>query len=665
MKLSVKIAIYVGTLIVVIALGLGILTSFFSSEALYNKVESNLVQLGNEEAKYIDFKIVSKIQILQEVANGSEVAGMEWDRQKNALKDTVERLGYLDLAVVLPSGDASYVLSGDKSNLGDRDYVKKALSGKGSVSNVLISKVTGEAVLMYAVPIYNSSKVVGALVGRTDGNSLNTFTNEIKYGEHDMAFILGKDSTFYSYPEKDFVLKQINIFKSAESDSSFADLAGQLKKVGLEKQSAIEYSFKGTNYIAQLTPVKSTGWILCTAVERQEVTDSVNSLVIAIIIASLIFVLIGIVSSTLLSVSISRPVVMVSRKLNELANYDFAGKNEALIKYSGRRDEIGQINKSLLTMEDNLLSLIKRIREISNRVAASSGEVNQATHSIVQVSEQTSVSINEIARGAYEQARDTEQGSSYMYNLSDFIISDNKNRVLLNETAVNADKLKEEGLSTVNLLMEKTKITNIATNEIQKVIAETQESSQKIQLASQMIEKITQQTNLLALNASIEAARAGEAGRGFAVVAEEIGKLAEQSTSFTQQINNVIKELTQKIEFTVRTISEVDRTISAQTDMVGETKEKFDGIAEAVSKMRSVIDALSMSGKEMEGKKDEMIQILGNLSAISEENAAATQETLATVESQTSSISKIAGISSELAELAGEIKENISRFKFD
>lgn len=247
MKLSVKIAIYVGTLIVVIALGLGILTSFFSSEALYNKVESNLVQLGNEEAKYIDFKIVSKIQILQEVANGSEVTGMEWDRQKNALKDTVERLGYLDLAVVLPSGDASYVLSGDKSNLGDRDYVKKALSGQGSVSNVLISKVTGEAVLMYAVPIYKGSKVVGALVGRTDGNSLNTFTNEIKYGDHDMAFILGKDSTFYSYPEKDFVLKQINIFKSAESDSSLADLAGQLKKAGLEKQSAIEYSFKGTD----------------------------------------------------------------------------------------------------------------------------------------------------------------------------------------------------------------------------------------------------------------------------------------------------------------------------------------------------------------------------------------------------------------------------------
>ncbi len=665
MKLSVKIAIYVGTLIVVIALGLGILTSIFSSKALYNKVESNLVQLGNEEAKYIDFKIVSKIQILQEVANGSEVTGMEWDRQKNALKDTVERLGYLDLAVVLPSGDASYVLSGDKSNLGDRDYVKKALGGQGSVSNVLISKVTGEAVLMYAVPIYNGSKVVGALVGRTDGNSLNTFTNEIKYGEHDMAFILGKDSTFYSYPEKDFVLKQINIYKSAESDSSFADLAGQLKKVGLEKQSAIEYSFKGTKYIAQLTPVKSTGWILCTAVERQEVTDSVNSLVIAIIVASLIFVLIGIVSSTLMSVSISRPVVTVSRKLNELANYDFAGKNEALIKYSGRKDEIGHINKSLLTMENNLLSLIKRIREISNRVAASSGEVKHATHSIVQVSEQASVSINEIARGAYEQARDTEQGSSYMYKLSDFIISDNKNRELLNETAVNADKLKEEGLSTVNLLMEKTKITNIATNEIQKVIAETQESSQKIQIASQMIEKITQQTNLLALNASIEAARAGEAGRGFAVVAEEIGKLAEQSTSFTQQINNVIKELTQKIEFTVRTISEVDRTISAQTDMVGETKEKFDGIAEAVSKMRSVIDALSTSGKEMEGKKDEMIQILGNLSAISEENAAATQETLATVESQTSSISKIADISSELAVLAGEIKENISRFKFD
>ena len=664
MKLSFKIAIYVGALILLIALGLGTVTSIFSSEALYQRLEANLMQLGNEDSKYIDFRISSKIQILQEIANKKEVSGMEWREQKDALADAAERLGYLDMAVVLPSGDASYVVSGDKSNLGDRNYIKKALNGEGTVSDVIISKVTGEAVLMYAVPILDDGRVVGALVGRTDGNSLNNFTNEIKYGEHDQAFIIGKDATFYSYPEKEYVLKQINIYKEAEKDKNYSELSEKLKGTNLDKQSQLEYSFNNKKYIAALTPIKSTGWILFTTVEKKEVTDSVMSLVLAISIASFVFVVIGIISSSLLSISISRPIVSVSKKLNELANYDFTGKNDTLTQYSGRKDEIGLINKGLLTMQEHLLSLIKGVSDVSNRVAESSGEVRTATHQIVAMSDQTTVSINEIAKGAYEQAKDTEQGSSYMYNLSEIMVNDSKNRELLNDTAVHVDKIKEEGSKTVEILLEKTKITNAATGEIQKVISETQESSQKIQIASQMIEKITQQTNLLALNASIEAARAGEAGKGFAVVAEEIGKLAEQSSSFTQQINNVIKELAQKIEFTVNTIDEVNKTILNQTEIVGETKDKFDGIADALGKMKSVIETLNTSGVEMENKKNEMVHILGNLSAISEENAAATEETLATFESQNTSISRIADVSMELDLLAQNIKENLSKFKY-
>ncbi len=664
MKLSIKIAIYVGVLILLIALGLGTVTSIFSSEALFKRLEANLMQLGNEDSKYIDFRISSKIQILQEIANKEEVSGMEWLKQKDALADAVERLEYLDMAVVLPSGDASYVVSGDKANLGDRDYIKKALNGEGTVSNVIISKVTGEAVLMYAVPILKDGKVVGALVGRTDGNSLNNFTNEIKYGEHDQAFIIGQDTTFYSYPEKEYVLKQINIYKEAEKDKNYSELAKKLKKINLDEQSQLEYSFNNKKYIAALTPIKSTGWILFTTVEQKEVTDSVMALVLAISISSLIFVVIGIISSSLLSISISRPIVAVSKKLNELANYDFTGKNDTLKQYSGREDEIGLINRGLLTMQEHLLSLIKGVSDVSHRVAESSGEVRIATQQIVAMSDQTTVSINEIAKGAYEQAKDTEQGSSYMFNLSEIMVNDSKNRELLNSTAVHVDKIKEEGSKTVEILLEKAKITNIATGEIQKVISETQESSQKIQIASQMIEKITQQTNLLALNASIEAARAGEAGKGFAVVAEEIGKLAEQSNSFTQQINNVIKELSQKIEFTVNTIDEVNKTILNQTEIVGETKDKFDGIADALGKMKSVIEKLNTSGGEMESKKNEMVHILGNLSAISEENAAATEETLATFESQNTSIARIADVSMDLDSLAQNIKENLSKFKY-
>lgn len=664
MKLSTKIVLYVGISIIIIVLGLGGLASYISSQELLDRVEADLMQLGNEDSKLIDLEVRSKIQILQEVANKAEVKSMNWNTQKAALKEDVERLGYLDLAILQPSGEANYVISGDKSNLGDREYAAKALKGEGNVSDVQISKLTSKAELMYAVPITNDGKVIGALVGRTDGNSLSDFTNKIKYSENDYAFIIGKDSTFYAYPKKEYVLEQINILEEGEKGGIYTDFANQIKKIDLEKQSTIEYSFIGIKYITTLTPIKSTGWLLCTTVNKQVIFDSLIKLTSYIFIISLVFIVLGIIISLFLSLSITKPIVKISNKLNDLAAYDFTTYNNEIEIHINRKDEIGLITRSLKVTQDNLVNLIRSISESSDKVANSSNEVNKTTQNIVAMAEQTAVSVDEIAKGAYEQAKDTEQGSSYMNSLSEIIIEDSKNRDLLNETANNVDKMKDEGTRTVEDLQDKNLITINATTEINKVISETQQSSEKIKLASQMIEQISQQTNLLSLNASIEAARAGEAGKGFAVVADEIGKLADQSNRFTHQINNDIKDLTQKINFAVETIEEMSKTIHDQTNIVGQTKDKFDGIANALGQMRQVILALNSSGKEIEDRKNEMINILANLSAISEENAAATEETLATVESQHTSMGQIADESKELAVLAKDIQTNLSKFKF-
>ncbi len=665
MKLSVKIALYVGTVIVLIALGVGALSSFLSARALSDQVENSLKQLGTEGSKYLDLSVNSKIQILQELANRDSVKSMVWNTQRAEIKEETERLGYLDIAVIQPSGEANYVLSGEKAGLGDRAYFIKAMRGEGNVSSVIISKVTRQAVIIYAVPIKNNNQVVGVLIGRTDGNSLTEYTNNIKHGEYDFSFVLGRDLTFYAYPEKEYVTNQINIIKEAEKNDEFTDMANQLKKSDLEKQVLISYKFQGKDYIAVMTPVQSTGWLLCTATEKKEVSVIVNNLIMFIALASLIIISIGIISSFLLSFSISKPIVSVSGELDKLAKYDFTNNKSSLNKYLKRKDEIGLIVRSMDSMQSLLVKLIKNIADISNKVADSSIEVDNTTQQIVAMAQQTSVSVDEIAKGAYEQAKDTETGSNHMNGLSEIMVEDSKNRDLLNNTANYVDQIKEEGSRIVDDLMEKTNITNNATDEINKVITETQKSSQKIKVASQMIQKITQQTNLLALNASIEAARAGEAGKGFAVVAEEIGKLAEQSNSFTQEINNVVKELTQKIDFAVNTINEVNKTINSQTQSVELTKEKFDSITSSIEKMKAVILALNSSGNEIENRKNEMIQILGNLSAISEENAAATEQTLATVESQTTNMAHIAEASKNLAALAMDMKTNLSKFKYE
>jgi methyl-accepting chemotaxis protein len=390
-----------------------------------------------------------------------------------------------------------------------------------------------------------------------------------------------------------------------------------------------------------------------------------NKLRSIIIIGTIAFMGFGILAAMYLGKSISSPIVELTSIIERISNYDITiDENSKAMKYVKRKDEIGIVTNSLLTMQKNLMNLIQDISEASQQVAASSEELTATSQQSATAADEIARVIEEIANGASDQAKDTEDGALYIDELGQIIMKNQQQLGDINSGADEINMLKNEGLQIIEELVDKTKDSNKAAKEIYNIISNTNESAEKIENASEMIKNIAEQTNLLALNAAIEAARAGESGRGFSVVAEEIRKLAEESNRFTEEIAEIIKELLEKTKNAVNTMDKVDSIVQSQAQSVDMTNERFEGIADSIEKMGELMVRINESGHEMEAKKDEIISIIQSLSAISEENAAGTEEASASVEEQTSSMEEIANASEALAQLANEMQGIISRFKY-
>jgi methyl-accepting chemotaxis protein len=191
--------------------------------------------------------------------------------------------------------------------------------------------------------------------------------------------------------------------------------------------------------------------------------------------------------------------------------------------------------------------------------------------------------------------------------------------------------------------------------EVVKKSAETVQalgkSSDQIGEIVQVIDDIADQTNLLALNAAIEAARAGEQGRGFAVVADEVRKLAERTTKATKEIAAMIKQI--------------------QKDTEGAVISMKLG-TEEVERGKSLADKAGQSLNQIISSADEVVDIVTQVAAASEEQSSAAEQISKNVEAISSvtnesaiGVQHIARAAEDLNRLTVNLHEMISRFKIE
>ena len=343
-------------------------------------------------------------------------------------------------------------------------------------------------------------------------------------------------------------------------------------------------------------------------------TEGKSNILKTVAVLLLIISLIAVGISYFVGTSITKPIVAVTKRIEELAALNFTNHTESHVEsYIHRKDEIGTMIRAVRDMRLSIAEFIGVATETADQVALASIALTATSQQATTAAEDVSKTIEEIARGASDQAKDTESTAANVEAMGQLLDHDASLMNNLNIALGTIHVEKESGFNILKSLVAETEKNELATNHIYEAILKNKESAEKIESASEMIQSIATQTNLLALNAAIEAARAGDAGKGFSVVADEIRKLAEQSNLFTGEIKQVIDELKSKSEIAVDSVSDAKKTVNAQVERVKETEETFVSIAEAIDAAKEVIDELNTSSATMAENKDNIIALTQNL----------------------------------------------------
>lgn len=379
-----------------------------------------------------------------------------------------------------------------------------------------------------------------------------------------------------------------------------------------------------------------------------------------------VVILLLIVLSNAIYQIIVKPLRLISKEAEKIAGYDLTtGDDEKLLKFRKRSDEIGTISAGFADMKASLVKIIKEISGAANHLTDQSEGLSASCGEILKMGNQLLEAVDEVAQGATSQAQQTADGSQQVTQLSSLILQVEENMTELNQAVREVDEIKTAGVEVLEVLVEKTGVNNENSKRVHKAILETSSQADRIKEASSQIQNIASQTSLLALNASIESARAGEAGKGFAVVASEIGNLSQQTDRLTGEIEEIIKALIDRMEDAVNTIREMEETAESQTDSVKQTREHFAGIAGKMQEMEAKCRSLNNSADEMKEKRQHIVDVISDLSALSEENAACMEEAAASVTSQTETIQAVSQSSEDVAVLAGQMMKEVEQFRLD
>ncbi|CAH1197016.1 Methyl-accepting chemotaxis protein 4 [Paenibacillus allorhizoplanae] len=356
--------------------------------------------------------------------------------------------------------------------------------------------------------------------------------------------------------------------------------------------------------------------------------------------------------------ALTEPIDNVTRVAMNIAKGDFTQTVDASSK-----DALGDMGRSFNAMIVKLKELLNETASISKHVADSSRDIYHKNEGINTMIVEATGSVTSLAEGANEISSGVFKSFSVVKEIetkiTDYVDSTHE----MNNRCGQTLDLVKKGMRAVESQSESVSHIVLATSNVSGTIDDLVKEAAGISSITRTISEIAEQTNLLSLNASIEAARAGEHGRGFSVVAQEVRKLAEESSKSAKSVFHMVHNIENSIKMAQKNIQINEEIARRQTESIEATEKIFGEMVESIQFITQRMSEFTGESQKMLNAAQFITGTMENISAITQQSAAGTEQVSTSMVQQTRSVKAVVIQSEQMLRMVTQLQRTIQIFK--